>query len=245
MERQVFVIDFETTDVDSSIALPCEIGLITPDGVEIGNLINPGVPIPAETSAVHGIIDEDVVDAPSVEDTWKTLVGLVQSAYDHQAEKAPVILVAHNCHYEQGILRDVDFEVPVQWICTYKSALRIWPEFPQHKNETLRHLLKLPGRGRKESNASHTALHDTKVTKQIFEAIMASDNSPESVKLKQLIEWSSLPAKLPRMPMGKHRGQTWDTVPVSYMQWMISQQDMSDDLKWNAKEELKRRNLIR
>ncbi len=62
------VFDLETTGVDVSTARIVEIALlrVEPSGEETKWVcrVNPGIPIPPATSAVHGIYDKDVADAP-------------------------------------------------------------------------------------------------------------------------------------------------------------------------------------
>jgi len=60
-----------------------------------GFLINPGIPIPAEATAVHGIRDEDVKDKPRFEALAPKLTELL-------AGKVPV---AYNAGFDRGFLR--------------------------------------------------------------------------------------------------------------------------------------------
>lgn len=68
LDRPLVVFDLETTGVDPENDRIVEIAMlkIAPDGEREPRrrLINPERPIPAEASAVHGIRDEDVRDAP-------------------------------------------------------------------------------------------------------------------------------------------------------------------------------------
>ena len=57
------------------------------------------------------------------------------------------------------------------WICTYKCALRVWPDLVSHSNQALRYTLGLinpHGIDRKTLNP-HRALSDVIVTSAIFE----------------------------------------------------------------------------
>ena len=58
------------------------------------SLINPGMPIPADVQAIHGITDEMVKDAPTA--------GEVLSGFIKWAETD--LLVAHNAPYDVGIV---------------------------------------------------------------------------------------------------------------------------------------------
>lgn len=227
MDPRIHTLDFETTDVDAKKCRPVEVALVNSE-YYFETFINPGCPIPPETSAVHHITDEDVALAPSWEEVRKELT-------DRLTMEPLAIVAAHNAEYERNVIGDAPF-ANVLWICTYKCALRIWPDAPSHKNESLRYYLKLGDfRGRNHSQSTHSALHDCRVTMLLLQELL------NHATLEQLIEWTEQPAKLPRMPMGKHYGQTWDTVPGPYLQWCINQTDMREDVKYCASEELKRR----
>ncbi|MBQ5879325.1 MAG: 3'-5' exonuclease, partial [Alistipes sp.] len=68
LKRPIVFFDLETTGVNTSSDRIVEISLIKvmPNGEEIAKTrrINPEMPIPPEATAVHGITDEDVKDAP-------------------------------------------------------------------------------------------------------------------------------------------------------------------------------------
>lgn len=227
-----YILDFETTDKDPLKALPVELAYIRSGTVfafEI--LINPGIPIPPETSAIHHITDDDVVGAPG----WGDVQASFCDDVSFSSESGQVILIAHNASYEQGILRNATFDPAVDWICTYKAAMRIWPNAPSFSNEGLRYWLKLGGLGRKYNQGTHSALHDCKVTELIYQELLKHTTNEE------MIAWQKEPAKLPKIPFGKHRGLTWDKVPTDYLQWSLAQADMDESVKACSKDELVRR----
>ncbi|MBP6358588.1 MAG: 3'-5' exonuclease, partial [Sediminibacterium sp.] len=69
LTRPIAFIDLETTGVTVSTDRIVEIAIvkISPDGSKVvkRKLVNPLMPIPAGASAVHGISDEMVKDAPT------------------------------------------------------------------------------------------------------------------------------------------------------------------------------------
>ena len=69
--------DLETTGINITQDRIVEIAIlkIHPNGQEERrtDLINPGMPIPLESSLIHGIYDKDVVNAPHFKDIAKTL----------------------------------------------------------------------------------------------------------------------------------------------------------------------------
>jgi len=73
----VVVLDNESTGVDMTTARSVECALVRfENGVpvaHVSSLINPGIPIPAEATAIHGYVDDDVKDAPSISDFWHSV----------------------------------------------------------------------------------------------------------------------------------------------------------------------------
>lgn len=224
------LLDFETTGVDPLTAKPVEMALLNAEDEKFWTvLINPECDIPAETSAVHHITNEDV--AASLK--WPMVKDALAEAVTSHGQL--FVIVAHNAEYEKGVLGDF---IPVLWVCTYKCALRVWPDAPNHKNETLRYHLKLgTDRGRSAHQQTHSALHDCRVTRLILIELL------KHATLDQLIEWTDQPAQLPYIPMGKFYGKKWNdpAVDVGYLNWLIGTKDMREDVKHCARTELDRR----
>ncbi|MFC1958512.1 exonuclease domain-containing protein [Chloroflexota bacterium] len=69
LERPIAFIDAETTGTNPHTDRIVELSVfrVQPDGTEDyrSHRVNPGVPIPAETTAVHGITDADVAEEPA------------------------------------------------------------------------------------------------------------------------------------------------------------------------------------
>ncbi|MCH5331233.1 MAG: 3'-5' exonuclease [Alistipes sp.] len=77
LKRPIVFFDLETTGVDTSRDRIVEISMVKvmPDGTEIVKTrrLNPGMHIPREATAVHGITDEDVKNEPSFAQIAKSL----------------------------------------------------------------------------------------------------------------------------------------------------------------------------
>ena len=69
LKRPIIFFDLETTGVDTARDRIVEISMIKvmPDGEEIVKTrrLNPGMHIPEEATAIHGITDDDVKDEPT------------------------------------------------------------------------------------------------------------------------------------------------------------------------------------
>lgn len=236
-------IDFETTDKDPEKAEPIECALHDYDGYETDFFIQPQNPIPPETSAIHHITDADIAAGALTKDEYEfTLFDFLQGRLEEN-EADTILLVAHNAQYEQTILRNIKFPFPVAWVCTYKVAMIVYPTAPSYGNEALRYWIPLENRGRKFAQQTHSALHDAKVTMQIFKHFLEKKlpGGEPSITIEDMIQISAKPAQLPRIPFGKHKGTAWDKVPTDYLQWLMRQPDMSDDVKYCATQELNKR----
>ncbi len=77
LTRPIVFFDLETTGVDTSKDRIVELSMIkiAPDGEKTikTRRINPQMPIPASSTAIHGITDEDVKDCPTFQQIAKSL----------------------------------------------------------------------------------------------------------------------------------------------------------------------------
>lgn len=82
LKNPIVFLDLETTGINITTDRIVEIALlkIYPDGreEEKQERINPGIPIPPEASAVHGIYDEDVKDAPAFKEVAKIVAKFIE-----------------------------------------------------------------------------------------------------------------------------------------------------------------------
>lgn len=113
--HQYCVIDFETTGVDPETCAPVSVAAVRFDRGEVVDsyttLINPGRPIPAETTKIHGITDA-MVQAASVPDAWGAL-----GCDDFRRVSEGAMPVAFNAPYDSRIAARYSVEMPVgPWI---------------------------------------------------------------------------------------------------------------------------------
>lgn len=218
---RIRVVDLETTGTEPTDRVVEIAACDLVDGDMRGpwaTLINPGIPIPPALSAIHHIIDEDVAGKPGwPEGATDLLIG---------APRAEAF-AAHNAKFERQWITD-ELIGGVPWVCTYRCALRVWPDAPGHNNQTLRYWLKPDGLSRSEAAIAHRAGPDAYVTAFTLRELL------KRATVEQLIAWSAVPALLPRVTFGKHRGAAWTDVPRDYLEWMCRQNDMSEDAKFTA-----------
>ena len=84
LERPLAFFDLETTGVNISADRILEISIlkVLPDGSEATKTlkINPGIPIPLESSLIHGIYEKDVAGAPTFKDVAADVAAFIGDA---------------------------------------------------------------------------------------------------------------------------------------------------------------------
>jgi len=92
------VIDFETTGRDPETDRVIEIGLVTFTKGSVTSrdslLVNPGIPVPEESRAVHGITDEELAGAPDFATVMPRVLELLQGT----------LPVAYNAAFDRGFI---------------------------------------------------------------------------------------------------------------------------------------------
>lgn len=227
------VIDLETTGPAPPAHGVCEIGWQDvaqgADGVwELAGeggalLVNPGRPIPPVTMAIHHIRDADVADAP----WWQDVARPVLDPWPRR-----LALAAHRADFEQkfcppSLTRGAD------WICTWKCAMRLWPDAPGFSNQFLRYWHQPAGLEHARGLPAHRAFPDAYVTAHHLRDML------NKVAFEQLLEWSRLPGLLPRVRYGPDRGKEWSEIDNESLARFL--QDRDEDIRYTAERELERR----
>lgn len=127
-------------------------------GEVFDTLVNPGRPIPARSTAVHGITEAMVADAPPLAEAGR--------AFHHFAQGA--VLVAHNAPFDMAFLRrhepaiGAQFDHPV--LDTVLLSAVVFGQSAEHTLDALTHRLGITI----PDEARHTALGDALATADAF-----------------------------------------------------------------------------
>ena len=215
------VIDIESTGTDPDADAIIEIAsvdMVKGGGVtnRMQTLVDPGRPIPATASAVHHIIDADVKGAPKLQDAIRQF-------------KGADFFVAHNAEFERSFFEANEIDLG-PWLCTYKCALRVWPDLESHSNQALRYHFGLvtPFGYARDAICVHRAGSDVIVTAAILEKLLAA------AAWSDLVDWSKEPALYTKLHFGKHRGMRYDKVDGDYLGWILRQKDMDAGVLYSA-----------
>lgn len=204
---EMLILDVETTGLDPARDRVVELGYAVTDLTETlqsgAFLVNPGMPIPPEASAIHHLIDEDVADAGSLDDAINELPGLMSAFY-----------ASHNAPFERKFL-----PLCGPWLDTRRIARRYMPELPHFSNQYLRYALKV---NVPRDTVAHRAEGDCIVTAALLRYML---NGPakadfERQTLPEFIAHQEKPLLLHTVGFGKHKGLLWSDVPRGYLDWL-------------------------
>jgi exodeoxyribonuclease X len=223
------IVDLETTGTDPQNDAIVEIATVDVRDEQLviadSSLVKPPIAIPPQASAVHHIVDIDVANAPAARDIVPELLG----ADD------PPIYVAHNSAFEQSFLEP--YLPGARWLCTFKAAKRVWPDAPNHKNQTLRYWLNLPVE-RERAKDTHRAGADAYVTAHLLLRLL------REASVEDMLRWTTEPVYMPVCPIGEDKGfknKLWSEVDAGFLRWMVDKPIDNKDAIWWADQELKRR----
>ena len=131
----IALVDVETTGRDSSADRVVEVGIAVGRGGQViaryNWLINPGIPIPAEAGAVHGIKDEDVREMPRFDaiahEIAAALHGCIPAAYNAAFDRAFLASEfartgAFPAKPPPALRKDVDWVDPLVWAREIQQA---------------------------------------------------------------------------------------------------------------------------
>lgn len=217
---RILIADTETTGLMDHDEI-CELAFLEIDTnmivqKEFQTLIKPTVPMSPTASAVNHITDEDLVDAPGIDDIFS------QFPEDYFAN---VFLIAHNCKFDKRFLSKY-WGISGEF-CTLRASKSFYPRSPNHQLQTLRYYLKLDVDG-----GSHRAMLDVFVKHELLKRILQDS----SLSLPDLLETSNRPVRIECISFGKHRGALLKDLPASYRRWLLTVADIDDDLRWSLEE---------
>lgn len=234
MGMRLRITDFETTGFEPPEAEVIEMGItdliLDQDGSTVGEtssfLYGAARGCPPAVRAVHHIQPGEIDGLPLFDPA------LMVASLGH-----PEVWVAHNSAFEQRFLPPTATG-PVPWICTYKVAVRLFPDLPSHSNFALYYHFVDQGEidvDMERAQPAHRAGPDTYVTARNLQVMMGETT------IEQMIEWTKMPRLISVLQFGKHKGMRLSEVPYDYLSWLAFKSDMDDDVKWNARQEIDRR----
>lgn len=163
LKKPICFFDLETTGINISKDRIVEISILKvhPNGKEetYTKKVNPTIPIPAETTAVHGISDADVADAPTFKDLAKEVHQMIKDSDlgGFNSNRFDIPLLA-----EEMLRADVDFDMKS------RHSIDVQTIFHKMEQRTLSAAYKFYCD--KNLDNAHSAEADTKATYEVLKA---------------------------------------------------------------------------
>ncbi len=229
LNRPIAFIDLETTGTNIASDRIVEISIfkLMPDGASQTDTfrVNPTIPIPAETSAIHGIFDKDIKDSPTFKQLSHELLTILEhcdlAGYNSNKFDIPLLV-------EEFLRADVDFDIE------NRKFIDVQNIFHKMEQRTLAAAYRFYCN--KELVGAHGAEADVKATYEVLIAQLEKYDSLEG-NVAYLQKFSSandavdLAGRIVRdkagvevFNFGKHKGkpvaQIFKSEP-SYYNWMM------------------------
>jgi DNA polymerase-3 subunit epsilon len=177
LKNPLVFFDLETTGTNISRDKIVEIAAVKvlPDGERITRvqLVNPLIPIPPEVTAIHGISDEDVRDAPPFKNIAKDLArffeGCDLAGFNIIKFDVPLLV-------EEFLRAGVEFEVSNKKLLDAQKIFHLM----EKRNLASAYMFYC----KKDLKDAHSALADTEATVEIFEQQIKNYEGKEVMDLK-------------------------------------------------------------
>jgi DNA polymerase-3 subunit epsilon len=166
------IIDIETTGGNPKTDKITEIAVLIHDGQkvirEFSSLINPECKIPYHISALTGITNEMVAEAPRFFEIARELVEIT-------ADNA---FVAHNVSFDYNFVRSefrrLGYEFKREQLCTVRLSRKLIPGYRSYSLGRLCDDLNIPVNGR------HRAMGDAMATARLFDLLLSADSGNQN-----------------------------------------------------------------
>ncbi len=184
LTRPICFFDLETTGTDVSRDRIVEISILKvwPNGNRESKtyLVNPTIPIPPASTAIHGISDERVAQAPTFKELARQIHAMIKDSdlAGYNSDRFDIPLLA-----EELLRAGVDFDL--------KNRVTVDVQTIFHKMEQRTLSAAYKFYCKKELDNAHTAAADTEATYEILKAQLDtySDTLPNDIK--QLSEFTT------------------------------------------------------
>jgi DNA polymerase-3 subunit epsilon len=232
--RAMVVVDTEATGLDPATARVVEVAALrlTPGAQPawFHTLVDPGVPIPAEASAVHGITDSDVRGKPRFAAVAPALFRFLYHGD----------LLAYNAAFDLLMLTGEFARVGMRLKVRGRAVVDPLAVFRRQEPRTLAHAVRFYlGRA---SVGAHSAVADVIATLEVLDAQVGRYGLPASpAELHRLLVPVDVAGKFARaasgelqMAFGKHRGRPLALVAredPDYLRWVMTNVPLLDDAR--------------
>lgn len=215
----IIFLDTETTGIDVENRL-CQLAYKVENGESKNLFFKPPTAISTEASSIHHITNEMVKDKIAFKESEE--FNILQKIIDDEG-----ILVAHNAEFDIKVLEWEGIRIN-KFVDTCK-IVKYLEDLPRYNLQFLRYHYEM------EIDATaHDASGDILFLEKLF-YILRDKMQKKLVGnvIEKMIEISSKPLLLRRMPFGKYKSMPFERVPKDYLNW-LSNQDIDGDLRYTV-----------
>jgi len=253
----LLVLDTETTGVDTAADRVVEVGGAYLVGGEpaptFRSLVNPGQPIPAEASEIHGITDEAVAAAPTFAQLAPRLRHHVDGAWAREHFLGDPVLVGYNAlHFDVPILDAELLRAGACWWLAGRPTLdpilfvKAWQRGESGK------LVHTCARFGVQLVDAHTAAADARATGALLVAMARAGFIPDDVDEALALQAWILPKLAAedalwryhlyrdrgdgrlRIGFGRYKGRLLTGVPTRYLDIVLGFDDLPREVRWEV-----------
>lgn len=206
-------------------------------------LCSTDVAIKLEAMEVHNITPELLIGKPKAVETnfYKKLEELNSNEN---------YLIAHNISFDMGMVKKEGFVNQYQLIDTLRCAKHLFPELPYHRLQYIRYALELYKVEELEATKhnitikAHDAIGDVLVMKLFLTKLVAKCREiyPDYNPIEKLVDLTKTPVFIQTFKFGKYKGKDVEQVAredAGYLNWMRSNMELDEDLKYTLDKVLK------
>jgi len=230
LKRPIAFIDLETTGINVSTDRIVEISVlkISPNGKEewFSTRVNPEMPIPPKTTAIHGIRDEDVAGSPTFKEIARNIKAFLEGCdlAGYNAIKFDIPVLA-----EEFLRVQIDFN--------FRKRRYVDVQVIFHKKEQRTLSAAYLFYCKKELEDAHSSKADTAATYEVLKSQLDRYSDLEN-DVEKLADFSSINSNvdfagrivldengIEIFNFGKHKGKSVEKVftdEPSYYAWMIN-----------------------
>jgi DNA polymerase III subunit epsilon len=230
LKRPIAFLDLETTGINVATDRIVEISVlkITPSGKEdwLSTRVNPGIPIPPKSTAIHGISDEDVEKSPAFREIAKNLAVFLEGCdlAGYNAVKFDIPVLA-----EEFLRVNIDFN--------FRKRRYVDVQVIFHKKEQRTLAAAYQFYCKKELLGAHGSKADTAATYEVLKSQLDiyKDLENDIEKLADFSSYNTIVDFAGRIiqdengieifNFGKHKGKPVEQVfrdEPSYYSWMMN-----------------------
>lgn len=222
MRNQFLCLDVETTGLAATDAIVEIAWRLIDDEFNMldegSSLIDPLRPIPSVTSAVHGITNRDVVDAPTADEYFGGVL-------DNKLGNGDFILVCHNVAFDSKFVSRFLPEGTPE-MCTLNLARQLYPNAPNHKLATLVYELEL--------EVNKDRFHSAEGDMDVLESLLGKMCTDFGYTLYDLFVLSNTKVEMTpesKIGFGKHRGEMLKDLPSGYRNWLLKLDNLDPEIR--------------